>query len=89
MISAVGFAETTPVLGEGPGIVASSDIFSSVELGTNAHPCGRSSATAQARKENTMPTKAPSSSNGPAAERMRCYRKRQHQVWSTFAFCYT
>lgn len=25
-----------------------------------------------------MPTKAPSSSNGPAAERMRCYRKRQH-----------
>jgi len=24
-----------------------------------------------------MPTKAPSSSNGPAAERMRCYRKRQ------------
>jgi hypothetical protein len=26
-----------------------------------------------------MPTKAPSSSNGPAAERMRCYRKRQRQ----------
>ena len=86
MISAVGLAETTPVLAEGPRIVSSSDIFSSVKLGANAHPCGRSSAAAQARKE---PTKAPSSSNGPADERMRCYRKRQHQVWSTFAFCYT